>query len=54
MFNLLIKNNLSLLMKLDAAVYNSDNRMEKDEDARRTSREKSRSYEVRSHVSFAI
>lgn len=29
-----------------AAVYNSDNRMKKDEDVRRMSREKSRSYEV--------
>lgn len=54
MVNLLIKNDLGLLMKFDAAVYNSNNRMKKDEDARRMSREKSRSYEVRSRVLFAI
>lgn len=53
MVNLLIKNDLGLL-KFDAAVYNSDNRMKKDEDARRMSHEKSRSYEVRSRVLFAI
>lgn len=52
--NLLIRNDLDLLAKFDAAVYNSNNRMEKDEDTWRTSREKSQSYKVRFRVSFAI